>query len=365
MKPRSVTAMPGLVRRNLLAVGRAADRHQHQVVGLRSLGRVGAFEGRVDRVLARLDGDRLGRGHDAIEARLVDLFPDAHQVAVRARHQAVHHLDHVQARAERRVDGAHFQADDAAADDQHALGHRAQFQRRSGIEDARILRNERQPRHLRTDGDDRLPEAHHLFRARLVLALALGLLDLDVERVEELADAAHDVDLAALRHAGEPAGELADDLVLPAAQLVEVDLRLAEVDAVLGQHLRFVHHRRHVQQRLGRNAADVQAHAAERRVALDQHDLHAEVGGAEGGAVAAGAGAEHQHVAVDVGLAGVGRGAGDRRGSHSGFLRRGGRCCRRSGFGRCGCRRGCGFASGSGRRRGIPQLRAPRSACLR
>ncbi len=83
---------------------------------------------------------------------------------------------------------------------------------------------------------------------------------------------------------------------------------------MLGQHLRLVHHAGDVQQRLRRNAADVEAHAAERRVALDQHRLHAEIGGAERGAVAARSGAEHEHPAFDVGLAGVGRGAGDRRG---------------------------------------------------
>jgi hypothetical protein len=65
--------------------------------------------------------------------------------------------------------------------------------------------------------------------------------------------------------------------------------------------LGFFHHRGDVQQRLGRNAADVQADAAEGGVALDDHGLHAEVGRAEGGRVAAGAGAEHEHVALDVG----------------------------------------------------------------
>ena len=55
-----------------------------------------------------------------------------------------------------------------------------------------------------------------------------------------------------------------------------------------------------VQQRLRRDAADVQAHAAQRRVALDQHHLLAEIGGAERRGVAAGPGAEHQHLGVDV-----------------------------------------------------------------
>ena len=60
-----------------------------------------------------------------------------------------------------------------------------------------------------------------------------------------------------------------------------------------------------MQQRLGRNAADVQADAAERRVAFDQHRLHAEVGRAECRGVAARAGAEHQHVAFDIEVTGM------------------------------------------------------------
>ena len=67
----------------------------------------------------------------------------------------------------------------------------------------------------------------------------------------------------------------------------------------------FVHDGGRVQQRLRRNAADVEADAAERRVALDQHGLHAEIGAAECGGVAARARAEHQHLAFDVDVAGV------------------------------------------------------------
>ena len=54
--------------------------------------------------------------------------------------------------------------------------------------------------------------------------LPVGFLDLDVVGVEEVAVAAHDVDLAPLGHAGQAGGQLADDLVLVRAQLVDVDL---------------------------------------------------------------------------------------------------------------------------------------------
>jgi hypothetical protein len=50
-------------------------------------------------------------------------------------------------------------------------------------------------------------------------------------RVEEAAVTAHDVDLAALGHAGQTAGQLADNLVLVGAQLVDIDRRCGKGDA--------------------------------------------------------------------------------------------------------------------------------------
>jgi hypothetical protein len=134
-------------------------------------------------------------------------------------------------------------------------------------------------------------------------------------RVEEGAVTAHDLDLAALGHAGQTAGQLADDLVLVGAQLVDIDRRCGEGDAEIVGVLGFFHDRRDVQQGLGRNAADVEADAAEGGVALDDDRLHAEVGRAEGGRVTAGAGAEDEHLALDVGTAGMA--AGDRSGHRS------------------------------------------------
>ena len=120
--------------------------------------------------------------------------------------------------------------------------------------------------------------------------------DAEVMRIEEAAAALHDRDLARLRHAGEAAGQLADDLVLMAAQQFERDLRLVVGDAVGAKRRRLVHDRGGMQQRLRGNAADVEADAAESRAALDEHDFLAEVGGAEGGRIAAGTGAEDENL---------------------------------------------------------------------
>ena len=118
----------------------------------------------------------------------------------------------------------------------------------------------------------------------------------------ELARAAHDLHLALLGQRLEAAGEAPDDAVLELADLVDVDLRRLEGDARLAQLGRLGHDLGDVQQRLGRDAADVQADAAELLAAVDQGDGQAEVGGAERRRVAARAAAEDGHLDVDVGV---------------------------------------------------------------
>jgi hypothetical protein len=140
------------------------------------------------------------------------LLPDLDQIAVGAGHQYRPEFDDRDARAERRVDAGHFEADDAATDDQHALRDLAQFEGAGRVDDARVVGHERQRDRLRAGGDDRLLEPDQL-------AAAVGQRDFEVMRVDELANALHDFDLAPLGHAGETAGQLADDLVLVARSL--------------------------------------------------------------------------------------------------------------------------------------------------
>ena len=112
----------------------------------------------------------------------------------------------------------------------------------------------------------------------------------------------------------------------------------------------FVDDRCGMQQGLGRNAADVEADAAEAGVALDQHGIQADVGGAEGSGVAARARAQHDHFAFDVGRLAAGQRRLRCRRLGRGAVRRGHRrlAGRRSG-GRSRCRglgRGFGGAFG-------------------
>ncbi len=105
-----------------------------------------------------------------------------------------------------------------------------------------------------------------------------------------------------------------------------------------------------MQQRLGWNAADIEADPAEGGVAFDQHHIQPQIGGAEGGGIAAGAGTEHDQAAFDIGrLAAAQRrfgrgwfGRGAMRGRHRRFCSRGRSRCGRRGSGTVGAGR-CGF----------------------
>jgi hypothetical protein len=155
----------GLVGADLLAVGAASHRDQHQVVDLRRAGRLLALEADLDAGLRRLGADGLRLQHDVVEACGVDLLPDLDEVAVGALHQPVEHLDHVDARAEGRIDGRHLQADDSAADHEHALGDALQQQRAGRVDDAFVVGHERQLHGLRARRDDGLGELDDLLRA--------------------------------------------------------------------------------------------------------------------------------------------------------------------------------------------------------
>ena len=75
---------------------------------------------------------------------------------------------------------------------------------------------------------------------------------------------------------------------------------LARLHAPFGERpvTRFLEQLGGVEQRLGRDAADVEAGAAERLAAFGAGGLEAELRGADRGDIAAGAGADHQDVEI-------------------------------------------------------------------
>jgi hypothetical protein len=188
-------------------------------------------------------------------------------------------------------DRRQLEADDAAAHHQQPPRNLGQLEGVCGIHDARVVAGQARkldgPRAGRDDGVLELDGRRSAFA-----------LDRESVRAVETPGPPHHLHLAALREVGEARRQLADDLLLEGAQLAEVDPRLAEIDAMGGRRLHFGHEGREVEQRLGGNAADVEAHAAQRGVALDQHDPLAQVCGAEGRRVAARPGSQDQHLSA-------------------------------------------------------------------
>ena len=118
----------------------------------------------------------------------------------------------------------------------------------------------------------------------------------------EPAAALDPVDLVLLEEQLDAAGQPLDDLVLAGVHLLHVEAevpgrrRVAERQAPFLPVLRDLERVRVLEQRLGRNAAPVQAGAAEHRRALDHGGLQAELRGADRGDVAARPGADHDDV---------------------------------------------------------------------
>ena len=110
------------------------------------------------------------------------------------------------------------------------------------------------------------------------------------------------VDLVLLEQELDAFGQARDDLVLARVDARHVDATAwpasPNVDAPLVGVLRDLERVRVLEQRLGRNAAPVQAGAAERGLPLDDGGLQAELRGADRGDVPAGSGADDDEVVL-------------------------------------------------------------------
>jgi hypothetical protein len=98
---------------------------------------------------------------------------------------------------------------------------------------------------------------------------------------------ARKVDFAGLGQLPQAGGVSRDHLVLPRAQLVEVDAGQLQTHAVLGGLTRFSNELCYMQECFGGYASAVQAHTSRLLGAVDQQDSPAFVRGQKGGRVAA------------------------------------------------------------------------------
>ncbi len=201
-------------------------------------------------------------------------------------------LDDGYLRTKARPNATQLQADGARADDDKLLRHLVKAQGfGAGNNRVAVKLHERQLHRHGAGCNNDVCGGDDLFAvvaSDLYLALAF-----------KRAEAAQHVYLARLGELGDAAIELGDDLVLALEHGGDVASQLADLDAVhIAALLDGVENLGGMQQRLRRDAAHVEARAAERGVFLDECGFKAKLRGAKRGYVAAGAGANDEEVVI-------------------------------------------------------------------
>ena len=278
-------------------IGPAADRDEHDVGGER-LGRALA--------LRRRDADRRGRPCRAVDARhlgaeaerkallLENALALLGDLAVHAGQDAVEELDDRHLGAEPPPDRADLQPDDAGADDEQPLRHALQLQRAGRGDDPLLVDLDAgERRRIGAGGDDD--------RLRLERLLAAVLRrDLDLARRGDAAGAVEGSILFFLNRKATPSTFDFTVASLWRHHRRQIELRRADLHAELGEAVaRLLEHLGGVEQRLRRDAADVEAGAAEGGALLDDGDLQPELRGADGADIAARAGADDDEIVLD------------------------------------------------------------------
>ncbi len=247
-------------------------------------------DGAVGRLRVDVDASRAGGraghlrpGQDLDALPLEGLFELGRHGLVFDRHQPRQQLDNRDLAAEPAEDGRELDADRAAPQDDDRLRNVLQPDRFVTRDDPFAVDGDPgdAPR-LRAGRDD------DLARRGEDLRLAVG--DFDPALARQAAAALDPIDLVLLEEKLDPAGQALDDLVFPRLHLTHVDADCGLTDGqppvlpVLGDLERVGV----FEERLGRDAAPVETSAAERRCALDHGGSQPQLGGTNGGHVAAG-----------------------------------------------------------------------------
>ena len=261
-------------------VGSPSDRDEHDV-GLDVGGAVFGRDGDAHAVTRAHRAARLGREPEREPLPFERTLQLARHPAVHAGQDPVDDLHDGHLGPEAAPDRAELEPHGARADDQHAGRHARQRERLGGADDPLAVERERPERRW-------LAAARDQHARGLERLLALRAANRDASRRGEARRTLDPDDLVLLEQRSHALGEAADDAVLPRHHRAEVELDAAHVDAVRAEPVAcLVKELARVEQRLRRDAADVEARAAERFVLLDTRDAHAELRGPDGRHVAA------------------------------------------------------------------------------
>src|SRR5690606_32730058 len=276
---------------------RAAADGDEQLVEGQLLLAVGVAEGHGDLLLLHFGAGDAGTQANVQALLAEDLQGFLGDLLVGGGEELVHGLQHGHFGTQTGPDRTQLQTDDAGADHAQLLRHGLEFQGASGVDDHILVdRGRRDVHRAGTGGED-----HVLGLDDLGLAVQAG--DFNLLAGQQLAVAFQQGDAVGLEQAGDAAGQVLDDGVLARDHLRHIEgdalgLGAVHFEAFVGLMVLVGA----VQQRLRRNAADVQAGAAEGDLAvlvlvlLDAGGLQAELRRLDGGHVAPWARANHYHV---------------------------------------------------------------------
>ena len=274
-------------------VRHAADRHENDI-GFDRL-RSTAARGRLDFHLQcfaggidRRDLRRQFEGKTLLLQHAVELVGD---LAIDAGQNVIEEFDDRHLGAEPPPHRAELEPDDAGADDEKLLRHLGEIERAGRRHDALFVDVDAgQPRHVRASGNDDV-----LGFERLRLAV-VGL-HLDLARRRDAACAVKRLDLVLLEQIFDAFDVTLDALLLVLEHRREIDARLADLDAHVAELVAgLLVKLRRIEHRLRRDAADIEASAAEGGALLHHRGLHAKLRRANGADIAAGAAADDDEV---------------------------------------------------------------------
>ena len=200
-------------------------------------------------------------------------------------------FEHRHLRAQAAPNRAELEADRARADDEKFFGRLLEAKRFGAANDRFAV--ERHAREIDRDAAGRDHDVIGCDFGRLTLVR----LDPHFARLGDGAEAGEGSDLVALHQRAHATGERFHDLVFATEHGREIETHLVEHDAVFGRFF-FCKNKMVAggEKRFARDAAHVEAGAAEFLILFDDGGLESELGGADGGDIAARTGADDDDV---------------------------------------------------------------------
>ena len=214
-------------------------------------------------------------------------------LVVDAGRDAVEELDHRHVRAEPAPHRTELEADDAGADHDQMLGHLGELQRAGRRHDLLLV-----DRHTGQAASLPSPRRSGCSWSASVSLTAPSSPSTDTAPALSMRPVPWNEVILFLRNRkATPLVVASTTSPLRFMSWAKSSLGGAEHDAVRGEIVAgFLEQVRGLQQRLGRDAADIEAGAAEGRALLDHGHLHAELGGADRRHIAARSGADHDEI---------------------------------------------------------------------